>query len=321
MLFRSKDNLWSGSLEFLENSENITLYSAYIRTEQLKKLNVSQKIRSIIVRWDVRDIHQGASDLELFDYCIENDIALFRNTQIHLKCLRNEKNDVFFGSANITSRGIGSANDKFNFELNGLSTNISFQDILYLDGIISGSTFVTQELYDEIKESLDELTDFTNQELEYQKIKSEKFKGQQDYFLISELPMFMDIQNMYSAIQEAESLSLIEQNCLSHDISTYDLDLNQGQEAFYSDLKSKFNAHPFVQALKSEVKNDNRKSLGYGRVVDWIKNNTTTVPTPISWELKERQVVNILYNWICFFDEEFTVSRPGYSEVLFYNNR
>ena len=104
MLYKSGDNLWSGALDFISESEEVSLFSAYIRTEQLKELNRQGKINRIVVRWEIRDLHQGASDLELFRYCKEHQIALYRNTRIHLKCLINEKDQVLLGSANITGR-------------------------------------------------------------------------------------------------------------------------------------------------------------------------------------------------------------------------
>jgi hypothetical protein len=128
----------------------------------------------------------------------------------------------------------------------------------------------------------------------------------------------MDVQNIYSATNDLLSLDSIERKCLAHDIATFGLDLSLSSVDFYDKLRETFNRHPFVLALKEQVKKDRRKSLSYGAVVDWIKKNTTTVPTPISLELKENQVVNILYNWICYFDQDFTVERPGHSEVLFY---
>ena len=80
MLYKSGNNLFSGALEFISNSNEITLFSAYIKTQQLRKLDSLKKINRIIVRWEIRDLHQGASDLDLFEYCSENNIALFTQT-------------------------------------------------------------------------------------------------------------------------------------------------------------------------------------------------------------------------------------------------
>jgi hypothetical protein len=318
MLFKSGENLFSGALEFISNSEEISVFSAYIRTEQLNELNQENKINRIVVRWEIRDLHQGASDLDLYQYCKDNKIALYRNTRIHLKCLRNNRDEIFLGSANVTGRGIGELANMFNFELNSLNEKTDFSDVLYLDKIVSKSEYITEELFQEIKRKVESLEDYKKQEEEYQKVNITPERKESDYFLISQLPMFKDVKGLYQAAQNINGLSPIDRQCISHDLATYDLSISKSEEEFYSELKHIFNNHKFIVKLKARIKEDRRSSLNYGGIVRWITENTTTVPTPISWELKEQQVVNILYNWICFFDSDFVVERPRHSEVIFY---
>jgi hypothetical protein len=249
-----------------------------------------------------------------------NGIALYRNTRIHLKCLRNEKNSVFFGSANISKSGIGEDNN-CNFELNGFLEEISFLDNLYLDKIIANSEYVTKELYEVLKETLENLENFSTLDEECRRLQTPSTKSGGDFFLISELPMYKDIGNIYDSAIQTEKLNVFDIKCITHDLAIYNLDLNCTKDVFYENLNASFNNHPFIVGLKNEVKNNRRQSLAYGAVVGWIRNNTTTVPTPISWDLKEREIVNVLYEWICFFDLDFIVERPSYSEVLFYKRR
>lgn len=319
MLFKSGDNLFTGALRFISGSENISLFSAYIKRKQLELLNKEHKIKRIIVRWEIRDLHQGSSDLDVYHYCKENNIALFRNSRLHLKCLLNERNEIFLGSANITSRGIGEIPDSFNYELNSLNINTHFSDILYLDKILSQSELVTENLYNSIIKELDNLETFKAQNI-YNIIENRLSMHLKDYFLISELPMFKEVSLLYFSALNIDKLDQLQYKCVLHDLATYDLDLSKTEEEFYIDLNSKFNSHPFIKALKEEVRRDIRNSLSYGSVVRWIVENTTSVPTPISWELKKDQVVNTLYNWICYFDEDYTVSRPRHSEILLYKS-
>jgi len=317
MLYKSGENLFSGALEFISNSEEISVFSAYIRTEQLKELNQENKINRIVVRWEIRDLHQGASDLDLYQYCKDNKIALYRNTRIHLKCLRNNRDEVFLGSANVTGRGIGERANMFNFELNSLNETTDFSDVLYLDKIVSKSEYVTEELFQEIKRKVESLEDFRKQEEEYQKVDIKTERKQSDYFLMRELPMFRDVSSLHEAANNLENLDELSKKCISHDLATYDVDPRESKEEFYTKLKEVFNQHPFIIGLKVEVRNNSR-GFGYGNIVEWIKRNTTTVPTPISWELKKKQVVNILFEWLCFFDSDYVVERPNYREVLFH---
>ena len=196
MLYKSGENLFSGALEFISNSNEVTLFSAYIKTEQLKKLDSLKKINRIIVRWEIRDLHQGASDLDLYKYCTENNIALFRNTRIHLKCLLNDKDQVFSGSANISARGIGEKDDFFNYELNSISNKIEFVDNVYLDRIISESELVTDELYNKLKSVVERLEKFEKQDEQYKELEINSEKKEDDYFLISELPAYNEIDQL-----------------------------------------------------------------------------------------------------------------------------
>ena len=104
--------------------------------------------------------------------------------------------------------------------------------------------------------------------------------------------------------------------------TTQSCDFSQGSarspSKSYSTLKENFNTHLFIIKLKEVIKSDTRQSLSYGSVVRWIQDNTTTVPTPRSWELKQEQIVNILYEWICFFDTDYTWKRPSHSQVIYY---
>ncbi len=314
MLSKSGYNLESSSISFIEENEEVTLFSAYIKTKQLRKINEIKSIKQIVVRWEVGDICFGASDLDsLYNYCRDNNIKLFRNTKIHLKAFWNNKRSVLFGSANVTKNGIGEGG---NLELNGIQENISHSDIKYFNEIIASSTYITEELYNEIKRKVDEhkdkvvrIPDLPNK------------KAEADFFLLSQLPMSYNVSNLYDAYVNSDSLSEEDLNCLIHDIVLYKIPDNLLKDEFYSTLKINFNKHPFVIALKDYIKGQEGQSLRYGRggVVDWIQDKTTTVPTPRSWELTKDQIVNILYEWICFFDKDYVVEVPGRrSEVIFY---
>ena len=92
MLFKSKYNLESSAISFLRDNEEVTLFSAYIRTEQLRKINETKNIKQIVVRWEVGDICFGASDLELYDYCRDNNITelLLPETVKDVYCYNNQ---------------------------------------------------------------------------------------------------------------------------------------------------------------------------------------------------------------------------------------
>ena len=145
MLHKSGINLESKTIEFIENNDSVTLFSAYLKLAELKLINQSKKINRIVVRWEIQDLCLGVSDIELFHYCLENKITLYRNTRIHLKAFWNNAQDVVFGSANVTGRGVGEKG-RYNYELNGTIKGVSFNDIAYFNDIILNSEYVTKEL-------------------------------------------------------------------------------------------------------------------------------------------------------------------------------
>lgn len=313
MLHKSGYNLEKGAIDFISNNESITLFSAYIKLEELKQINIKNNIKQIIVRWEIEDLCKGVSDIELYHYCLDNGIALYRNTRLHMKAIWNNQDSVLFGSANITGKGLGEKNN-YNYELNGIKESLGITDIIYFNQVISSSEYVSSDLYNQLNEIVKNtiLPVITFPDIP-------TVKKEIDYFLLSQLPMSKSPDDLYEVAIHSEDFDTKEQVFAAHDIALFGIDAFQNYSLFKIELKEKFNLHPFIISLKEYIKSQPTQSLHYGGVVNWIKNNTTTVPTPRSWELKQDQIVNILYTWICEFDEKYSWNTPNHSQVIFYN--
>ncbi|MFD2891188.1 hypothetical protein ACFS5J_04080 [Flavobacterium chuncheonense] len=300
-------------MDFINDSESITLFSAYIKLQELKAINHLERIKQIVVRWEIEDLCKGVSDLELYKYCLDNNIALYRNTRLHMKAFWNNEDKVLFGSANVTGKGVGEAAN-CNFELNGLAEGIKIEDLYYLNKVIASSEYVDNELYGKIKEVVDKTVQPI---IEFPELTTKK--GTVDHFLMSQLPMCKSPDDLYDIARKDDEYDTFEQNCAAHDLAIYNINPLIEYPLFKEELKAKFNSHPFILALKEYIKAQEFSSLRYGGVVDWIQINTTTVPTPQRWEIKKEEIVNNLYNWICEFDSNFTWDVPGArSQVIFY---
>ena len=318
MLYKSGVNLVEGAVLFVENNSDVILFSAYLKLDALKRLNESGNIKQIIVRWGIEDLCKEVSDIELYHYCLNNKIVLYRNTRIHLKAFWDNNKSVFLGSANVTNKGIGEKGN-FNFELNGIINNISLDDQSYLNKIILDSQYVTEELYEELNQIVN---DFDAPVIQYPKFPTPP--PTIDYFLINQLPMTSSIELLYS-IYKGDNSNDTEMNCASHDLELYNIQASLNKEEFLAQLKNNFNCHPFISEFKETVKNskdrngrkDRDGSMRFGAVRNWFAKNTTTVPTPRTYELSDYIV--ILYSWICCFDDDFTWDVPGArSEVIYY---
>jgi hypothetical protein len=316
MMLKSGHDLKSNTLQFIEEKDCITLFSAYIKLEELKRINQSKKIKQIIVRWEIRDLCLGVSDLEVYHYCLDNNITLYRNTRIHLKAFWDNCQSVLFGSANVTGRGVGEKG-RYNYELNGIHENINFHDVAYFNNIIINSEYVTAALFKRIENLvLETILPTINYPI------LDTTKNLQDYFLLSNLPMTETVEKLYKGYSIPEGLSMDEVSFVTHDLALYDIPGGLDETGFYKHLKNKFNSHPFIIKLKGLIKVSLTQSLNYGSVVRFIQENTTTVPTPRSWELKQKQIINILYDWICSLDENYYWDVPGSrSQVIYYKTK
>lgn len=316
MLYKSGINLWSETNNFFNKEETIILFSAYIKTDIVKQLNSQNNIKQIVVRWEIEDLAKGVSDLDLYSYCKDNNIQLFRNTRIHLKTAWNFNNKILLGSANYTNKGIGEGQN-YNYELSGEFDNISLGDKIYLNSILKSSYLIDDNYFNQIKEVVNTIPP---SQTTYPTV--EEVTTVANNFLLSQLPMSLSPDDLYDVALRYEEYGSVEQNCAAHDIALYNIDTYQDYSRFKLELKDKFNTHPFIIALKNHIKAQETKSLRYGGVVDWIQKTTTTVPTPRSWEIKREQIVNILYTWVCEFDDNFTWNIPGSrSEVIHYHGK
>jgi len=314
-MLRSDDNLWENTLEFIRVKKKLTVFSAYVTLRQLKKLNEFKNISQLIVRWDSDDLVSGFADLAIYDYCVENEITLFRNERIHLKAIWNNEDEVLFGSANITGKGIGETNE-FNFELNDVNEEVGFEDQRYFNRIIKDSDLVDEENFNTLKDYVE-----NNKVVRPKNPKLQLSSPKNSAFLLSQLPMsetpliFFDIISGHKKNCTNEELA-----CAAHDSALYSMDAKLNITDFFEELETVFTAHAFIISFKEAVKNSEDQSMRYGAAVNWIIQNTTTVPTPISWDLKKEQIVNRLYDWVCEFDEDFTWSVPGArSQVIFFD--
>ena len=315
MLHKSGFNLKSSVINFVNENETITLFSAYIKLKELKEINIDNKIKQIITRWEIEDLCKSVSDIEVYSYCKENNITLFRNTRLHMKVLWNNNSNIIHGSANITGKGIGEIGN-YNYEINGAS-EIDYTDIEYFYSIINKSNFVDDDLYSKIKKAVEEVIVPIAEYPEVIVDNNVSFN-----FLLSQLPMSISpkivLDNIFKLRESI--ISKDEIKYIMHDLILYNMSNIDNKLDIHELLKNNFNSHPFILEFKNFVKNQFRKSIHYGGCVKWIQENTTTVPIPRSWDLKRDQIVNILYNWVCFFDSNFEndVPKGGHSQILYF---
>lgn len=308
--------------EFNDKNTSVTLFSPYIKLSALREINKKNTIRRIIVRWELNDIINKSCDfLDLYKYCKENRITLYRNTRIHLKVLWNNYDELILGSANITNNGLAMSLNH-NFEFCSITSNLNFNTLKYFNDIIQLSQYVDEKLIKKISELTSGL-----EEIRANVPEDTTLKITADKFLISTLPMFRSPREIFKAYKDPSALTIDEKVFLSHDLANYNIPSGLSEDDFNNMLKTNFNSHPFISSFKNAVKNhiaprgnvNRNHSMNFGSVKKWFQINTTTVPTPRGHELTD--LTNVLYTWICFFDPLFTHSIEGRrSDIIRYNS-
>lgn len=315
MLFRSQDNLLAGIDSFVDLAESVTLFSAYLKLEALERIDQNKKVQSIVVRWDERDLcgPTPSSDLGVFKYCQDHNILLLRNRRLHIKALWNNANQIMLGSANVTRNGLG-LGTQGNLELNAIATQMSSDDEDYLNKIVSNSQVVDRHLYQRLQEMVDNTT--------VPPITIEKIEAPtSDPFLMSQLPAFRDIENMFESYANPEQSQ--DREDLHHDLELYKIPTGLNAAEFERKLKSAFNSHPFTLAFVKHLRHEadiypgkTNRSMKWTQVKNWILDTTSSSRHEIDQDLTH--VLRTWYNWLVHFNECITTEQPNITEILNY---
>lgn len=323
-VFRSGENLLSETLDFISIGSSVKIFSPFIRVNKLDEILQNKPCDFIVVRWLPGDIIQGVTDFEdLYMYCEDNNIKLYRNPDIHLKVIQRDDNSLHYGSANITNRGLGEKREAVNLELAGLEQTLEFEDLVYLEKILRESDRVDLIYFEQFKAQIEELKKEFKKVVPIPDFEIKVSTG--DKFLLSSLPMSSSpdfLWKVYSS-KDKSLFSYIDINSAASDLVNYNIVSNLGRDEFFSKLKFEVNSHPFIVSLKEAVRSKENLFMGYSELCQWLSDNTSTDPNPRRWEIKQEGKVPILHNWICRFDNDFEVDirYPNGSDRLFYTGK
>lgn len=310
LYFSEKDNFFNKIKDHISNSnDELIIISPYIKTNVLDNLlsNCVAKV-TIITTWKLKDIQLGASELELYNYCKENNIFLYLNQRVHIKAFINDYSSCLFGSANITSKGLALV-DNYNYELIIEVQELSIDSILYFKQILNESILVNNEVYEIYKEKINELEKLPDTE-EPNLIDIES----RSKFLISALPMSCDINELFQLYSSGFKTGSKEKiNCAIHDMILYQIPLSLSYDDFKKLLNERFFISPFVIKLLDFIEVEPRY---FGQVKEWIQNNCEDVPIPSRRDLTDN--IQVLYKWIVNLSNgKYQVDRPNYSERIY----
>jgi len=307
-LISNKTNLLPLVKDFIQESETVTIYSAFIKDNLLNEIIESGhgSIKQIVVRFQPYDLIMGVSDLEIYETCIANNITIYRNPRLHAKCILNEKNDCILGSANFTNNGMRNKPSS-NWEINTRVNSIDLESSLLLQKILLDSELVTQEWVDEIKKKIE------SHSIKLPKVELPQQKQEKD-FLLSALPLsaspgrLFELINQINKGKKSDSISVLEKEAALHDMALYDLQLSDFDDIdhFFSVLRDRFVSHPFINSFVDYVHQIKNQRCGYTEACDWLSTNCEDVPVPSRYTIRDKPIVAPLFKWCDYFIESIT---------------
>ena len=310
-LLKSKINYMDEIIHLIHRAESeLLIFSPYIKVKALATLLIesqhSVKV-TIVTSWKPSDILLGVSDIEVYKYCCDQSATLLINNKIHLKAIIiDSMTSGYIGSGNITNAGLGLGN-RYNYELGVINKNITLDDKLYFDKIISESFPVNDEYFEEVKKAVKKMK--KPKILNAFKIETNTQKD----FLLSSLPMSNTVSDFYSFYSRSDDYKGSEEDIRSaeHDRILYNIPKNLNKTEFEELLKKHFLKHPFVLSYLDFIS----EGKYFGKVSKWLHNKVTTVPTPRRYDIKETQTR--LNSFLLYLSNKYEEVTPGKRSTRF----
>lgn len=284
--------------ETKECCESLQVITAFCKQQGLKFLDdnikTDLKQKRILVRFRMDDILKGASDLQLFDYCKKNNWDLYVRFDLHAKTYIFDKKRCVIGSANLTSKGLN-LYDNGNYEIASMS-QLELEDIKKLNRLFDDSILMNDEIYQMMKEQLDQAKHNKNEHFEWSYEITSLFKPEFDILFTYDFPK-------YSCMEEYKGQA-IDFLKLDHNWTERQL-----KEAF---RWSK--SYLWLQKLLVSSKGE----MYFGEITSCLHNVLVNDPKPYRKEVKE--LLQNLLIWIQELDmKEIVIDRPNHSQRVRLN--
>lgn len=311
-LYKNGVDLKENLIKFINDSGNLFIFVPYIKLETLKELlKDTNNCKAIFVRWDTKDLITGACDVEIYPYCKEKGITLFRNNRLHLKAYIENYKRSFIGSPNISIRGLNiPESNHYNYELATIVEQMSIEDKLYFSIIEQESILITDSIYNQIIEQLPNKKKEYPDEVDFDL----KIAAPDKDFLISSLPLTYSVETLFRIYEDRSFINEVELNCATHDLALYKIPFGLPLDEFKTRLELEFFNHPFIKLFLEKL--NEKGEMYFGEVKAFIHANCSDVPLPRRWEITEN--IQILYRWIIKLGNgKYAMDTPNYSERIY----
>lgn len=289
-----KDKL---ALELHAATSQVHIVSAYCKYNAMvfveDYINETVKQKKLLVRFSFHDIVSGATDLSVYEFCVEHGWKMFIRLDLHAKTYIFDKLRCIVGSANATSRGIGLINNS-NYEIAHL-TEINSTEMQKIDNLFASAVLMTDEIYYKMKECLN--------------TKTMGDVSENDNWDDDILKMFIpkvDVLFTYE-FPNCTSLSNLKDDSLDFLFLKPGWDMNAVKKAFMA-------SNAFVW-LEETLKKAENYEMYFGSLTALLHDTLINDPKPYRKEVKEL-LANLL-NWIVELNiGQIIIDRPNHSQRI-----
>lgn len=288
--------------EISKATEDLQVVSAFCKKEAVKFIddNIKHVLKSkkLLVRFLPGDIINGATDLDLYEYCKLNGWELYIRFDLHAKTYIFDKKRYILGSGNLTSRGLG-LNCLRNYELADFS-QIEGDDLKKINSLFSSAILMTDELFSLMKNDIENFSESSvvaTKSLNWNKYITDKFVPDTSVLFTYDFP---------------------KMSAPSSDVNEYEF-LELSGSADKETIKQEFRWSKAFLWLYKTVNEKENKECYFGELTQKLHTALINDPKPYRKEVKDL-LANLL-GWIEYFDfEEIKIDRPNYSQRVYIKN-
>lgn len=288
-----RDNL-KEDLEAIDN--NISIMTAFCKKEALEFIDeqlVDKKdiSKRIIVRFRLEDILSKATDIEIYDYCKQNNWNLYIQFNLHAKVYVFDQDICYMGSANTTSKGL-SLNRRGNLEMSK-RFHLDQQEVKQIEEVFAEALLMNDELFNKMKSQINSIEyrpavkNEWNKDIIAKNINSYNVLFQDD-FPINASPTEMVDDEIFLEIYKEDSIDII---------------------------KEKFYNTKIIQWLINILEKQEKNEIYFGELSKKIHNTIFQEPKQYRKDVKQLQAK--LYKWIEVLDyDNLKIDMPNHSQRM-----
>ena len=279
--------------------KKVDIITAFCKVESLKYIDtyIAKNIKKrILVRFRLSDLLMGITDIELFEYCKNNNWELYINTNMHAKIYVAD--DIcYIGSANLTNSGLsiekkGNIEGTYRFEIQNEKDNQT------LENLFEQSIELDESLYEKMKNDYHENEKITNKEVKWNKDIEKKLKENFDVLLIKDFPI----------------------NEYPNNMKTDEIFLGIKAKDNLAEIKKKFEKTKIMRWLISVLESKENKEIYFGELSEMIH---FRISKKAEIHRKDVKILQCrLFNWLMILDYEyFDIDKVNYSTKIKLTNK